>query len=479
MTKPTQAQIRKENGQILKRLTDKFGDELIDKILGAVKSEYREAFASGQEALALHEEKIVSRAKHLMAMDALTDKMKLAKAPKVKKLDPEIQKKNLAETEAFQKLLDKEFPQEIVEEIKTHIPDVIRDEITLGEIAMTKHMDIIVRKCEALRRKRKSQAVRKLIPNTVGRLPAPEQLAKELEAGKIEEYRSYSKVKDLDQIATGVYFFKSDDQRYVIKLFDEPVKELFATRLLSLGGVKTPDMRVIPRESEMGKVIVQKIYAFASQAEEEISKVQPTYYIIMTEIAGTSGEFLSSGVIHNSLDADENSIDMVFEGLGEMGAFDLLLYYRDRFSHIGPTNPHNYIIMKEGQTFTGVAGIDQLATLEMKKPSKIIYVDPFDEVLEMASEIMVHGEKISKGSIALWYGLPKQLKESLDRNRSLFACQRGLVKGLITLSEFTKEDIQNLYDEVVQYGTDPNVIDIAAYLKMLTRIQKAVREVGF
>ena len=479
MTKPTQAQIRKENGQILKRLTDKFGDELIDKILGAVKSEYREAFASGQEVLVLHEEKIVSRAKHLMGMEALAQKMEKAKVPKVNKLDPELRQKNLEETKAFRKLLDKQYPLDLVEEIMTHIPDVIRDEITRGEIAMTKHMDIIMRKCKALRRKRQSQTVRQLIPNTVGRLPAPGPLAKELVAGKIEEYRSYSKVKDLDQIASGVYFFKSGDQGYVIKLFDEPVKELFATRLLSLGGVKTPDMRVIPRESTMGKVIAQKIYAFTAQTLDEISKVQPMYFIIMTEITGISGEFLSSGVIQNSLDADENSLDTVFEGLGEMGAFDLFLYYRDRFSHIGATNPHNYIIMKEGQTFTGVAGIDQLANLEMKKTSKIIYVDPFDEVLEMASEIMVHGERISKGSIALWYGLPKPLKESLDRNRALLSCQRGLVKGLITLSEFTKEDIQNLYDALVQYGTDPNVIDIAAYLKMLTRIQKAVREVGF
>ncbi len=479
MTRPTQAQIRKENGQIFKRLTDKFGDELIDKVLGAVTSEYRDAFASGKEPLVLHEEKIISRAQNLMAIEALDDKMKLAQVPKRKEIDLDLRKKNLAETKAFQKRLDKEFNQEIIKEVLTHIPNVICDEITTGEISMTRYMDVIMWKCKSLKRKRTSQAVRKGSSNVVGKLPHLEKLAKELELGEIEEYRSYSKKTDLDQIAAGDFFFKSGDHRYVLRLLNNPMQEIFATRLLSLGGVKTPDMRVILRESEVGQMIVQKIYAFVLQAEAEISKVHPMYYMIMAELEGISGTCLSSSVIQNSLNVDEYSLDNIFEELGEMGAFDLFLYYRDRFGHIGSTNSNNYILMHQGQMLTGVSATKQLANLEMKKSSKIIYVDPFDAVIAIVSEIMVHGEKISKGSIAFWYGLPEQLKKGLDRNRALFACQRGLVKGLITLSEFTKEDIQDLYNEVVQYGADSNVVDIDVYLKMLTRVQKALCEVGF
>ncbi|MCK4934486.1 MAG: hypothetical protein KAR79_02755 [Simkaniaceae bacterium] len=455
MNKATQAKLRKENGQILKRLTDAFGDTVVDKILGDIHSKYRDAFASGNEPLALYEEHIAERAKHLMGLEAMSNTMSSIKKP-----SPAQIKKNLAETKAFRELLGEKFPKKIIEEIRTHIPKGLQQKVDKGEISEVLHMEILVQKCLSLQDLQNALKKEAFLPNAVRRLPSPEKLLQVLEKATVEEYH-YEPSKERK---TGTFFFTSGKQQFVVKLLDEPREELFASRLLSLGGVKTPDMRVIPQQSSLGKVLFQKLEDFSLNAEESFSVIKPMYYLVMTWEEGVLGEFYQEKKPPKASH---------FEEIGEMAAIDLFLYNTERFSLIGEPNAHNFFLFEGGSV-----AIDQRAKLQ-KSPSQILSIDPFERAQEIALEIIACKKKPSKNAEILFEGLPEGIKKSCAREKALKHLQKGLVKGLIKVSVFTTNDLKKIYDQVHLHGSNVEDVDLEAYQKMLIWLHKAVCEAGF
>ncbi len=458
-------EIKEFNYQYLRELADEFGRDVIDQMLFESSAYFKKGVIEGSVLLSSFEINLRSWAHQITYMRELY-KVKKEQWAAVKQLTASALRNNQLDNKALIKSLKKKYSKEIVSKLLDSLLSSKREAIKQGSVALSQYADILDKKCELWTLKSVVHN-RVLKKQAVGELPNLEGLGKFFKDAKITKYFFGLQ---------GAFFFTVADVNYVVKPVMNPKGEIFANYFFLYGGIKTPDSRVVPIKSGIGRAITKKIEEYKEKEKPSIEIPNSKFYMIMTEIIGVALDKITPGILDYTLKEDPKSLEQILLDVGYIGAYDLFIYYQDRLSLLGPVNYDNIILLVEGNKFSGAAAIDQEAKLEEIAPKNaMMYYDPFATIEMVIGEIIEHGELTSRGAISIWLGFIESIHERIDRTRGLTIIQRGLMKGIREIAALHEEDLNLIFEESTKiFNVKGDEVDLSAYQKMLVIFQQVL-----
>jgi hypothetical protein len=299
----------------------------------------------------------------------------------------------------------------------------------------------------------------------------------------------------------GAFFFegtlKGSPLTLVVKVPEKIRQETFGTQVLSLAGIKTPDLKNISMGSPIADLITQSIAA--SRNREAIRAFHPdagSTLSIMTFIEGKTLESVQQQDVRATLERDPSSVARLLHEIGEVGGADFLLFYRDRLPILSPGNMENLMVSISDGMLRSAIAIDQPAYFSSNDFfCRFMGFDPHAILRSRIEDIFSDKDPTAVQTPAVRdtdsdsedddetapISTAEMLWESLvcfhglvEKEEGIRHLQAGLRSGLSKITALTPEQLRIIFLNLLPQVEERDTLDLEAHLAVLHTIKTHV-----
>jgi hypothetical protein len=251
----------------------------------------------------------------------------------------------------------------------------------------------------------------------------------------------------------GVYFVETPNGAVVVKGSNSIGAEMFCFLLAEKCGIPAPKCRIVPRESNEGELIYNKlvelddrqpIHRSARQALFRTFLMIQEYCTGSRSLASVSDEWLSN-VIWKSKDKGE----MIWQTIGSIAAFDMFLRNTDRFPLVVDNrgNPGNVMFDNSGRVLS-IDNCSMCIDLEKQETLALQYAL---SVAKYVRQLFEHPDELQKDTMRLQSNIMQYTEYDIGEKGAM-AAQRGIKSLIEKLDQIQVKDLVDIKKSVSDYG---------------------------